>query len=559
MNAGTGGFDPQGDVRQALAAVVRDHGPAILSDPRHLGSLLNILLPTVPEEAGILVAAARAGASAQLAQQAATVGPGAALEAVSGNLAQSGVLDPPASRWAVGEIARAIGFPVSDLAPLAPPAPPPGAMAVGPGSGAVRAPPPAAPLGFPVVPAGYTPPPAPPQFMPPLAPSAYTPPGASPTPPTPSGPPPFSGPAAPPPFAPPPTPSPFAPSSAPPAFQGPGAPSAFPGPSAPSSFAGSGTPGPFGQGAPGGPPQGPQWAGAGVPFQPRPPSPPPGSGASAGPPPWTAPGRPTRKRGHPRALLAAAVVIVLVIGYFGVAALAGFFPFKAAAAVAPPTPTPTPLPTFTSTPTPSPSSSTAKPSSSASSSATGSPSLSPLGNLLPSHITANTADSCSQEPSDADVASGESGEELCDLTQNRDVAESYVLYAGFPTESLATTYFNSVLTANGMKVTQGSCHNLTLVTASDGSSQYCENTYTTTNTKSSSGSDFVFTGNPSFALGDSNAVSSLNVCSDVNSVDVLGFTDPTYAAVGIAISCLGTEQDQEVNSAFLAGDFFLGS
>jgi hypothetical protein len=252
-------------------------------------------------------------------------------------------------------------------------------------------------------------------------------------------------------------------------------------------------------------------------------------------------------------------VIVLVIGYFGVAATAGFFPFKAAAAVAPPTPTPTPLPTFTSTPTTSPSSSTAKPSSSASSAATGSPSLSPLGNLLPSYITANTADSCSQEPSDADVASGESGEELCDLTQNGNVAEDYVLYAAFPTENLATTYFNSVLTANGMKVTQGSCQNLTLVTASDGSSQYCENTYTTKNTKSSSGSDFVFTGSPSFQLGNSNLVSSLDVCSAVDSVDVLGFTDPTYSAVGIAMSCLGTEQDHEVNSDFLAGDFFLGS
>jgi hypothetical protein len=29
--------------------------------------------------------------------------------------------------------------------------------------------------------------------------------------------------------------------------------------------------------------------------------------------------------------------------------------------------------------------------------------------------------------------------------------------------------------------------------------------------------------------------------------------------VGITMSCLGTEQDQEVNSDFLAGNFFLGS
>jgi hypothetical protein len=255
-------------------------------------------------------------------------------------------------------------------------------------------------------------------------------------------------------------------------------------------------------------------------------------------------------------------VIVLLIAYFGVSATAGFFPFKAAAPVA--SPTPTPAPTLAPTPTPtssaSPSASpTASTSSSASPSATGSPSLSALGDLLPTYITGNTADSCQEEPSDAYVATGESDEELCDLTQNTSVAEDYVLYAGFPTETPATAYFTSLLTANGMKATQGNCQNLTLVNSTTGSSQYCENTYTTTNTKSSSGSDFVFTGSPDFELGNSNPVSSLDLCSDVNSVDVLGFTDPTYAAVGIAISCLGTEEDAQINADFLAGNFFLGS
>jgi hypothetical protein len=145
------------------------------------------------------------------------------------------------------------------------------------------------------------------------------------------------------------------------------------------------------------------------------------------------------------------------------------------------------------------------------------------------------------------------------MTQNQNVAETYVLYVGFPTEGLATTYYNSLLTGNGMKTSQGNCQNLTLVTASDGSSQYCEGTYKTTGANSHSGSYFVFSGSPSFQLGNSNPVSSLDVCSAVNSVDVLGFTDPTYAAVGITMSCLGTEQDHQVNSDFLAGNFFLGS
>jgi len=255
-------------------------------------------------------------------------------------------------------------------------------------------------------------------------------------------------------------------------------------------------------------------------------------------------------------------VIVLIVGYIGVAAVAGLVPFTAAAPVAVATPTPTAEPTFTSTATPASTfSPTAKASSSGNPSATVSPSLSPLSNLLPSYITGDpTHDLCSAEPSAADVASGVSGEEFCDLTQNQTAAEQYVLYAAFPTQSLATAYFASLITANGMKAAQGSCQNLTLANTSDGSSKYCENTYTTTGTKSASGSDFVFSGSPGFELGNTFTVSTLGaVCADVNSVDVLGFTDPPHAAVGILISCLGTEQDQQVNSDFLAGDFFLGS
>ena len=553
MNAGTGGFDPQGDVRQALAAVVRDHGPTILADPRHLGDALNVLLPTAPEETGILVATARAGTGAQLAQQAAKVGPGAALEAVSANLAQSGVLDPQRSRWAVGEVARVMGFPISDPAPAAPAGRALGGMAAWSGSASVPPPPPAAPLGFPVpLPAAALGFPAPPPAAPlgfPAAPAASTPPPAAwpPVPPPPSGPPPFQAPTAFPPFSPPPAPSPFTPRPAPSAFTPPSAPPAFRGPS---------TPGPFGQGAPGSPPQGPQWAGARIPSRPSPPRPPTGSGSSGGPPPRAPPAGPRPKGGRPLALIAAAVVIVLIVGYLGVAAVVGLVPFKTAAPVAVATPTPTAAPTFTSTPTPtSTSSPTAKPS------ATGSPAPSQLSNLLPSYITGDpTHDICSPEPSAADVASGMSGEEFCDLTQNQSVAEQYVLYAGFPTEGPATAYFTSLITANGMKATQGNCQNLTLVNTSDGSSKYCENTYTTTGTKSASGSDFVFTGSPGFELGNTFTVSTLGaVCADVNSVDVLGFTDRSYAAMGILISCLGTEQDQQVNSDFLAGDFFLGS
>jgi len=170
------------------------------------------------------------------------------------------------------------------------------------------------------------------------------------------------------------------------------------------------------------------------PTVPRRGAPPSGSSSPGGTPPRPAPAGPRRRGRPPIALIVAAIVVVLLVVYFGAAATAGFFPFGAAARVAT-TPTPAPAPTFTSTPTIAPSSSpTAKPSSSGSPAATGSPSLSPLAGLLPSYVTGNTADSCSPVPTSDELASGVSAEELCDLTESQD-AEDYVLYVGFPTRA----------------------------------------------------------------------------------------------------------------------------
>jgi hypothetical protein len=261
------------------------------------------------------------------------------------------------------------------------------------------------------------------------------------------------------------------------------------------------------------------------------------------------------------ALIAVGVVVVLVLAYFGIAAAAKLPPFKATASPTPVAACPTgehlqgsvcvaPSASATIRATPT-ASQTAAPSSSPSASS----SLTPLAKILPSFVTGSSTNNCSEEPSSAYVATGASDEELCDLSNNPNVVEDYLLYVGFPTESPATAYYTSLVTGNGMKTGGGDCSSLTLANASDGSSQYCEDTYTTS---SSSGSDFVFTGNADFDLGNDNPISSLQACSGETTADVLGFTDPTYAAVGVAISCTGEQEYSSLNSDFTAGDFFLG-
>jgi hypothetical protein len=256
------------------------------------------------------------------------------------------------------------------------------------------------------------------------------------------------------------------------------------------------------------------------------------------------------------ALIAVGAVVVVVLAYFGIALAAKLPPFKATASPSPTASCPSGdhlvggrcvLPSAS----PSPSASHGP---SASPSPSGS--LTPLAHILPSYITGDTSDSCQAEPTAAYVASGASDEELCDLSQNSNVAEDYILYVGFPTESPVTAYYDSLLSGNGMQTGQGDCSSLSLATAADGSSQYCEDTYTTSR---SSGSDFIFTGSPNFELGNDNPVSSLQACSGESASDVLGFTDPTYAAVGVAIACNGAEQDDVLNSNYTAGDYFLGS
>ena len=261
------------------------------------------------------------------------------------------------------------------------------------------------------------------------------------------------------------------------------------------------------------------------------------------------------------ALIAVGVVIVLIAGYLGLAAGAKLPPFSKTAAPSPlaacpsgerlqagqcVAPTPSTSPSATATASAAP---TATPVASPSSS------LTALASVLPSYITGDTDNVCEAQGSADYLGSGESGQELCDLSNNSNVVEDYVLYVGFPTPGPANTYFGSLLSGNGMTSGEGDCSTLTLATASDGSSQYCQGGYTT---KSSSGSDLVFTGTNDFNLGNGTLISGLDECLGSTTVDVVAFTDPTYAAVGIALDCEGGEY-QQINDDLTSGDFFLGS
>ena len=263
------------------------------------------------------------------------------------------------------------------------------------------------------------------------------------------------------------------------------------------------------------------------------------------------------------ALIAIGVVIVLVAGYIGLAAGAKLPPFSTTASPSPlaacpsgqrlqtgqcvaPTLTPTPHATGTAA---------AAPSATPTPVAGPTGSLTSLASVLPSYITGDTEDVCQTQGSDDYVASGETGQELCDMSDNSNVVEDYVLYAGFASAGPASTYFTALVSGNGMTSGRGDCSSLTLTTASDGSSQYCQGGYTT---KNSSGSDLVFTGSNDFNLGNGTLISSLPECLGSTTVDVVAFTDPTYTAVGVALDCEGGAY-QQINDDFTSGDFFLGN
>ena len=143
-------LDEQGEAREALNSAVTNYGPRILQNPQILGNVVTDLLPDLPREQNLLIAAAEADVAADLSQHIRNqnLEPGTAVQLAAHALAGRKSIDPAASMWVTTEYAKALGYDVPAYvpspeavpvpspswhsAPLAQSVPPPAAQAVPP-------------------------------------------------------------------------------------------------------------------------------------------------------------------------------------------------------------------------------------------------------------------------------------------------------------------------------------------------------------------------------------------------------------------------------------------
>lgn len=104
-------FEHAEEARQALRAVVAEHGPEVLSSPGALSNLLSDLLPDAPRVARILVAAAQDQIAEELREHT-SVGMDAltASRLAASSFAGTTMFAPEACTWVVEEFALALGL-----------------------------------------------------------------------------------------------------------------------------------------------------------------------------------------------------------------------------------------------------------------------------------------------------------------------------------------------------------------------------------------------------------------------------------------------------------------
>jgi hypothetical protein len=115
-------YDVQGEVRDALNTAVDSYGKRVLNDPRVLGNLVTDLLPDLPRERSLLVAAAEAGIAGELTQNVdgQHMDADTAVALAARSLAENRSLDLAASTWVATEYAKALGYQVRSQAPPSP-------------------------------------------------------------------------------------------------------------------------------------------------------------------------------------------------------------------------------------------------------------------------------------------------------------------------------------------------------------------------------------------------------------------------------------------------------
>ncbi len=107
-------LDERGEAHEALNSAVASYGPRILENPQMLGNVVTDLLPDLPREQTLLIAAAEAGVATGLSQHVRNqnLDPGTAVQLVARMLADKKAIDPAASMWVTTEYARALGYAV---------------------------------------------------------------------------------------------------------------------------------------------------------------------------------------------------------------------------------------------------------------------------------------------------------------------------------------------------------------------------------------------------------------------------------------------------------------
>jgi len=103
-------IDTAGDARQALQAVVAEHGPEALSNAVIMDRICQDRLSDLPGEAILIGSAARTDVPALLRDQIPRMGNYGAIQSVATTLAEAHGLDSTACLWVVREFARALGL-----------------------------------------------------------------------------------------------------------------------------------------------------------------------------------------------------------------------------------------------------------------------------------------------------------------------------------------------------------------------------------------------------------------------------------------------------------------
>src|SRR5260221_9662163 len=105
-------WDVGGDVRRALRSIVADRqlGPGVLTDPHGMANLLKDLVPDLPRESALLVAAAQCDLASVLAGPLAQgLDLGTSSRLTAGWFAERMPFTDDACGWVVGELAIALG------------------------------------------------------------------------------------------------------------------------------------------------------------------------------------------------------------------------------------------------------------------------------------------------------------------------------------------------------------------------------------------------------------------------------------------------------------------